>query len=489
MSVFTAVYSAQIKVAGVWTTITSSILDISGSNEATLNPDNALAFGDSSQIRITVRGKLALQSYDWELASFKATFGINGNSQLAFHGVITGRERSLDDLTFTCEGFAALLRDTKAYSPAFHRRPIATKTTASSVEDPDDAAYQAGPINWLLWQAGGRPVEQDANPTYVSEASFWYTCDHALLAPDWTWIAGENGWEEALKLVQASGGQLYQAPDGVIAYRQPYMIADGSGSITLTPSDYRTVRERQSSRQSMDTAIVTFLPRVLRPMQDVATDDTPRLIPAGETIAFDIEPQWPIASLETKTDTTLKDDALIVVFVSGVGAATPDTHYSHTISYSAQKISISITNDTTAPLAVHKVTLRGMPIIAGEAGNVTQGSGTRMKTVCDGNTYIQNQAHAERLANIYMDFYGDAHPLRTVSGCVYDPDATIGDVVALTVTEWSLSAVDHVITAIRHNQTGAEMELDLVEVDGLPKTSDHFIVGNDHTGLTKRLGY
>lgn len=200
MAVFSAVYSASIQVAGVWTTVTSTILDLSGSNEATLNPDNALAFGDSSQTRITVRAKLALQTYAWELVPFKATFGINGHSELAFHGVITGRERTIDELTFTCEGFAALLRNTKAYSPAFHRRPIATKTTAASVEDPDEPAYQAGPINWLLWQAGGRPVEQDSNPTYVSEASFWYSCDHALLAPDWTWIAGENAWDEALKL-------------------------------------------------------------------------------------------------------------------------------------------------------------------------------------------------------------------------------------------------------------------------------------------------
>src|SRR6266511_3258261 len=172
MSVHTAVYLAEIYSVGSWVDVTSSILEISGSNEATVNSDNALAFGDSSDTKISIKAKLALQSYTWALTPFRVTYTIDGNTQQAFAGVITERERTLNDLTFSCEGFAALIRDTKAYSPMFYLRPVATKTTVASVEDPTDPDYVAGPLNWLMWQAGGRPYEQDF--TYTSP-KFYYS--------------------------------------------------------------------------------------------------------------------------------------------------------------------------------------------------------------------------------------------------------------------------------------------------------------------------
>lgn len=489
MAVYTAIYTAELYDAG-WQDVTAYILDVQGGNEATPNSDNALAFGDSSQSRLTARARLPMQSYAWKLSPFRITYGMDALTAKAFHGVITSRDRSLDDLTLECEGYAALIRDVKEFSPAFHRRPVATKTTASSVEDPDDTSYRGGALNWLLWTAGGRPLEQDFDADYVTDAKFWYSLDQALLAPEWSWIAGENAWEEALKLVQASGGQLYQAPDGTIVYRQPYMIGDGAASgRAYNTSNFKTIRERQASRQTMTKALVFFIPRFLRPTQDVVTDDTERLIQVGETITFDLEPQWPIYTLEVQSAGQLKPEALIVNLLSGFSPAVMDTDFSHTVSYSAAKVSISITNLASSGLVVSKVTLRGQPIIAGEAGNVTVGADGTTKTVADQNTYIQSLDHAERLANIYLDFYADAHPLRTISGVVLDPELEIGDVVTLTVAEWSLDTVEHVVVTIRHSQTGAEMELDLVEIDGLPKTSDHFIVGEDATGLTKLLGY
>jgi hypothetical protein len=489
MPVYSAIYYAAVLVGGVWEEITPAVLSIEGSVDTSGNRDAALAFGDSSTTRISLRSMLELQTYNWPLLPIKVVFSRNATTQQAFQGVITDRERGLEELTFTCEGYAALIRDVKAYSPAFHRRPVATKTTAASVEDPSDTAYVAGPINWLLWIAGGRPLEQDFNPAYAN-ARFWYSLDQALIAPEWSWLAGENAWDEALKLVQASGGQLYQAPDGVIRYRQPYTIADGtSNGKSFSKANVRTIRERQSSRQVMDTAIVSYVPRLLRPTQDVVTDDTPRFIQIGETISFDLEPQWPIASLEQASSGQLKPEALVVNLLSGISAAVMDTDFSHTVTYTAQKVSITIMNLAIVPLALYKVTLRGQPIVAGEAGTVSIGSGTSIKTVCADNPYIQSREHAERLAHIYMDFYGDVRPIRTLAGCVFDPELAIGEAVSLSIPEWDLDSVWHVVVAIRHSQTGAEMELDVVEIAGLAKTSQHFIVGQDATGLTKLIGY
>lgn len=478
MTVHTAAYEAYIYSGGSWVDVSTSILEVDGALEATLNGDNALAFGDSSDARIHVRALLAMQSYAWELTPFKIQFGIDGSPVRAFQGVITERERTLSDLTFSCEGYAALLRDTKVYSPMFYLRPVATKTTIASVEDPTDPAYQAGPLNWLMWQAGGRPLEQDL--TYTS-ATFYYSFDQALFSPPFAWFAGENGWEEALKLVQAAGGQLYQDPEGTIVYRQPFVIADTSSTFALGMSDFAELRERQASHQVMDQATVSFVPRELRPLQDMAEDTTTRVIPAGEAVTFDIEPKWPLYTLED-----LAQSNFVIAFLDGT-PATLTTDFTVSTTFAAQRITLTIGNVASAPIVLYKLTLRGQPVLPLEAQSVTVGSGGTVKTVCDGNPYIQTRSDAEWLANLYLTFYADSHALRTASGLVYDPDIEIGNVGTLTAAPWSLSGVSHVVAAKRHSQTGAEMELDLVEIAGLPKASDFFIVGTDYTASGAKL--
>ncbi|MBK9944218.1 MAG: hypothetical protein IPP13_21670 [Kouleothrix sp.] len=488
MAIFTAIYSASIKVTGSWVDVTDLVLELSGSNEATRNADNALSFGDSSETRISVRGLLDLMAYTWEFTPFKAEFGMDGPAVQVFNGVITARDNTLDDVTFTCEGFAVLAKNMKEYSRVFVHKPVATKTTASSVEDPDEPAYAAGPINWILWKSGGRPVEQDFS---YPDAAFYYSCDRALIAPRFAWIAGENGWDEALKLVQASGGQLFQAADGTITYRQPYTIADNApGSPYLfTTSAFKGFKQRQSTRQLMTKALCSFIPRFLRPTQDVAEDTTSRLIPGGETITFDIEPTWPLYNLEQASKGQLAASCFTMTFLGGRGAVL-NTDYTHTLIITAQRISLTIENLTTRPMELAKVVLRGQPITAGEAGSVSYGSGTAVKEIASGNPYIQSALDGERLCQLYMAFYGDAHPLRTLSGCVYNPDRVIGEIVELSIDELGLSAVPHVIVAIRHSQTGAEMEVDLVEIEGIHKTSDFFIVGRNYTGVSSKLvGY
>lgn len=496
MSIATAIYSASIYSGGSWVDVTSSILAISGSAEASQSSDNALAFGDFSDTRIAVVAALALQSYTWGRTPFKVTFTVNGTAAEAFHGVITERERTLSDLTYTCEGFAALLRDTKVYSPLFYRRPVATKTTAASVEDPSNIAYVAGPLNWLMWQAGGRPAEQD----YVyPSAAFYYSFDFALLAPDWAWLAGEDGWSEGLKMVQAAGGQLYQGPDGIIHYRNPYAIADGSvGAFAYTLSSFADLREQQSSRHVATQFTVPFIPRALRPIQDVAEDTTPRFIPAGEQAIFSVEPKWPLYTLDTQSGlvrapldgssiSDLRSEDLTIVTALDA-AATQGVDYFCSVVFAAQRLAVTITNLSTWPIAIYKVKLRGQPILPDEAGSVTVGSGTVAKTAAEGNPYVQTRQHAERLASLYLAFYGAAHPLRSVSGLLFNPALTIGALGTLTALD--LSAVAHVVSAIRHSETGVKMDVDLVEIAGLHALSEFYIIGTDYSAASSKiLGY
>src|SRR5262249_45006677 len=134
-----------------------------------------------------------------------------------------------------CVGASAFAQPTKAYSGLFVLRALFTKTSASSIEDPANGSYAAGVGNYGLWQAGGRPYEQSGS--YPS-ASFYYSCDQAVLCPPFSWLAGEDAWAELQKLAQAAGGQLYQNTLGTVVYRQPLAIVANTPTYPFDESVY-----------------------------------------------------------------------------------------------------------------------------------------------------------------------------------------------------------------------------------------------------------
>lgn len=483
MAIATATYLVEWRPAGVWTDISSAVLDVRGDDAITLSPDNALAFGDASEQRASVTTSTALAATSWSRTPIRITYTINGTARLAFAGIVTGRRRRGDALEFDCVGFAELLRATKAYSAALERRPVATKTSASSVEDPDDPSWQAGLINWILWQAGGRPSEQSGS--YPS-ATFYYSCDQAALAPTWSWAAGEDGWAELQKLAEAGGGQIFQRGDGVVCYRQPYGYPDGTATYTFDESVYGPDPSEAASASKVCTAVrCSYVQRAERPLQQVADDTTARLIAIGESITVVLEPSWPITSLETRGG-SLTDTAVHASM--GIEEAVQGTHYTTVVSWSAQQVTVGINNSSGYPLSVWSITLRGTPIMPIESGSVTIGSGVNQRAVQD-NPYIQDEAHARRLCQLYLLYYGAPRPVRTIARCVYDPLRAVGEAVRLTIGIWSISSQLHLIAAIRHDATGLFADYDLIPIDDLPTAGDYFQVGTAYSGLSRKLTY
>jgi hypothetical protein len=483
MAVATANYQVEWKPASSWGDITSSVLSVSGGNAITGNRDNALAFGDSSDSTAEVEVKDSLGG-SWARAPIRITYTVNGVAAKAFAGIILEREREDPTMRFRAVGYAELIRATKAYSEPMYRRPVATKTTAASVEDPSSGSYRAGLINWIFWQAGGRPLEQAGS--YPS-ATFYYSCDEAALAPQWSWAAGEDGWAECQKLAQASGGQVFQASDGTVMYRQPYGYADATPLYTFDESVYKDVGEQASAAKRCTSVRCSYVTRAERPLQKVAEDSTPHFIHVGETLTLTVEPSWPISELETASGASVAKDALQMTFGSGE-QATLGTHYSATATVKAQQVVLIITNTTTYPLQLWSYTLKGKPIMASEGGSVIVGSGTEQRTI-DDNPYIQSEPHARRLAHLYLLFYGSARPVRTIKGCVYDPDRTVGEVVNLTITRWGITAQPHIIVSIEHDETGLFSDYQLAYVGDLPKASDYFQIGPSYSGQSKKIAY
>jgi hypothetical protein len=462
-------------------------LDISG------NRANALAFGDSTTSKATVELSDALAASNWKRKAIRITFKVNGVERV-FQYLMVGRRRARAKLTFRCEDFTELLRKTKVYSPLFILRPVATKTTAASQEDPDAGGYVAGAMNFLFWRSGGRPLEQNGNVTYQNEAKFWYSCDHAILAPAYSWVAGENGYDEAIRLCQASGGMLYQTTDGTIRYRQPYAIADATPTFVFDESVYGDVEEEEETDQLATQVNCAYVPRDARPMQDIVDDSTVRIIAAGESKAITIDPQWPLRNLEiSAVSPHLLPEALVVAALDGrVMAQTLSGGYSHTLSWSAQRVVITITDTAGVPIAVWRVKLRGEPITAGEGGSVQVGTaalGEPILTLAD-SPLIQNEDHARRLCQMVLQFYSAPRPMRKAKDCAYMPERTLGETVNFTRARWSETNRKHVVVGIHVDKSGRRADYDLIPVDDLPVTSDFYQVGTNYTGVpSKKVGY
>lgn len=481
----TAAFTVEWKPAGSWVDITSSIAEVSGDLELSGNRDNALSFGDASDLRCTVQtSNLSLQATAYLDVPIRVFFDIDGTEAQEFHGIIAGRDRDQTSLTFQCEGFQRLIARTRVYSPAFFRRPVATATSIASIEDPDDPDYAAGLINYALWQAGGRPAEQDFDfPT----ATFYYSIpETALLAPEWSWLAGENAWDECLKLARASGGQIFQGGDGIVYYLQPLSFGSGTAAFTFDENVYGDLTEAGTGDLVVTKVQCAYVPRVAQAVQEVLNDTTPRLLPDLVTTTIVLEAQNPLKAL-LLSGGTLPADALKACFLDGRETVAGDLDV--TVTLLGQQITLEIENTSAYPISLNAIVIQGEPIVAGEAGTSSAGTGENMLTLED-NPYVQSQAHAERLCIMALAFHGSQLPLRTASDLIYDPERLVGETVEVDCSRWSLTNVAHLIVAKRHSETGIVAAYDLVPVAGLPTMADFFIIGaTSYTGQTKKLGF
>lgn len=484
--VTTISYTVEYQSAGSWFQIPANQVErVSSSLETTGNLENGVAFGDNSQVQGSIEVARSLWSVLTDQMPVRVTYTVGAATARAFVGLIASRRRTLTRCEIELEGIASKIASTRFYSNALYRRPAATKTTASSIEDPANVAYNAGLINRIMWEAGGRPVEQSGSyPTAI----FSYGCDQALFAPEWSWVAGEDGWQEALRLARACGGQLFVDTLGVVRFRSALSFANSAPTYTFTESVYRECSERYAAGQLATKVICQFIPRFGQALQEVADDASPRLLQRNGSLTVVLEPQWPCSSFDTPSN-QLRPEAVVAVFGDGTKAPQGGAGYTHTITFAAQRVALSFQNQTARPIIIHRIMLKGTPIAPGEPGSITSGSGTTEKTIED-NPYVQSKSHAQRLADLVLSFYGTVRPFREIEGCPWDPNRLIGEVVGLTCQDFGLTNSPHVITAIRNDDTGATAGYTLVYVGDLIKESDFFLIGStDYSGQSRKLGF
>ena len=492
MTVFTTAYDLEWKPAGSWTAVAdNSVVSITGNLE-TAQADGGVGFGTTSHAKASVTVlRTAVAGITLSRLPVRFTYTVGASSELAFVGIARSWSGDRYTITLECTGLLEDMseRTKDIYTALRYRRAPMTKTTASSIEDPTNGSYQGGVVNELFWEAGLRPFEQAGS--YAS-ADGYYSFNQALRAPDWTWIAAENGWSAALELARAVGGKFYNGTDGAVYYRNPLsMIGSVTKTYNLASADamdhYTGLSEEGNTDQFASTITVSYIPRSIQPTQEVISDTTLRVVAAGETVTFSLEPQWPLYSVVLDGG-TLKANNIFATYYDGTLVAYGAGGMTVVTTIDGQRITLAITNGAALNFQITKIVIHGQPVAAGEAGSVTVGSGQPTKVLED-NPFIQSEAHARALATMGLSFYGQARPIRTLTGCVFDPDRTADETVNLTDSALGLSAAPHLILGISHSETGRVADYTLLDADDLPALADYWLVQAASQSGSKLVGW
>ena len=495
----------------VWTQILDArVVSISGDTSATDNDSNAVAFGSPSDSSATVEvedyaisGTYLSNPY-WINRLVRISLGFDTSDfVVVYQGPITSIDKSNETITYNLGSSLDFLNLVKIHTPIYYRRPIATKTTIATQENPDLGGYVGGLLNLMLWRAGGRPLEQKGLNYNEDDYSwrFWYSLEQSLVTPDFTWLSGENAKDEIFSMVRATGGQLYQALDGVVRFVQPLSFGDitnYSSYYVFTDSVFDGYSEHLEAGEDLTKVSLTFTPRRVDPEQELIEDTTPRFFAPGEYKWIELaaqNPVWNYLGLIPYNQQTAVNN--MQYFLLDGRVAIP---YIYDIVTNAGQLTIGISNsDNDSPMVLNSIKIKGRPLGVADEQTATYDAGYSFFGYSDlparnleNNPYVQNQAHAERLVRMYYDFYAERKATITLDNVQYDPDRYVGELVQLN-TRYNLNnpaLTIYRITSISHSNLGTTMSVGLVKVSALPSRDEMFIIGGTYAaGTVKKLSY
>lgn len=495
---------------GTWhIMLNARIASISGSADSTGNQDNGVSFGTpadpSASIEMEdyqVDGIRYMHDPYWINKPVKIGFGFDTSDFVTiYQGPNKSMSRKNEAITLTLGGSLDYLADVKLHTPIYYRRPAATKTTIASQENPDDVGYLAGLINLAFWRAGGRPLEQQGiNYTEAStDWKFWYSCEQALIAPDYSWYSGDNTQDEVYSLARAVGGQVYQDTSGTVRYTQPLSFGDKTSYVsyyTFTDSVFDGYTENISKGELVGTLKMLYTPRRVEVMQTIVEDTTPRQIEpfalSSMTQTIELSSDKPIYQYQGLT--AFDDSTAVITMKAQLLDNRPIVPTIGTVEQYANKVLIVVSNpDSVTPMIITSIKIEGRPLEANDDLNIQYPlpafAFLPEKTV-ENNVYVQNEAHAKRLIRMIYDFYNELRPIITLDNVQYDTDRFVGEIVQLSSRYNDDAAKYFRIIKIAHNNLGTTMSIDLVQITSIPNRSDMFIINGSYSGSdTRELSY
>lgn len=457
--------------------------------ETDTDPTSPFFIGDQStaSASLTVKSVATYYGEDWEDRKIRIKKQLlTGVLARRFEGIIVARKTSVanDEISYDCVSYAELVRRTKIHSPLIRRRRGATKTSLSSIEDPSDGDYAGGLMNYAFWQAGGRPWEQDFD---YPDALFYYSCDWALFKPEWSWLNGEDTWDECARLARACGGQLYIDHNGVVRFRSPFTPTQGAISLTWDEGDYQDISESVSTKAVTTQVNVPWNYREVQGVQVLWELPEPTSVPANTyTDLASFTPDWPVYVWEAfdavgdqvylsqlnKGDFLVSDLSNFEVTPARNAADGTYVRF-EVLEIGGQHLRLRLQHDRDAPIIWNRLVLRGAPVQVIDAGMVEVGSGDE-QYIFEDNPFVSSPDHAEQLGEMLLAYLGTPRPLRTLVGLIYDEDRYPGERANVTSADLGLSAVAHVIAGIRVKD-GGTMDVDCIPVADLPQYADIYV--------------
>lgn len=481
-------FDVEVWTGAAWLSVKEHVTAASASIDAQGGASGAAAMGPN----VTPEATVELAAAGWLQASdrtpVRISFGFGTSATVVrFGGIVTGRSRGPRYGRWELRGWDAHIEGQEVRSLLYRRRPIATQTTISSVEDLSLSTNRTGLINIALWMCGGRPWEQRLS--YPS-ALFFYRCTTALIGPEYTWTPGDSPWEVIRRLCRAAGGQIYQDGEGTICYVDPITLATGTPLFTFTDealsqeqraaqgkAGYEDIQLEIDSLASITGASCAFVSRRVQGEQTIYEDATPRQIAAGAVLTLNCDTQLPLYSLGAATC-----DA--VVIRTATQATTSQVAVAATLG-SAQRVTVTITNTLAEPVMVDALRIAGRPVSAGEEGSASYSTGTGRVVSIEDSAYVQSERHAAQLCRMVYEAEANGGQIYILSGCSYDPDRFVGEVIGLTSSELGVAALRCRI--VRIEADGIWMSVTLAPLGSLPTRDSVHLIGA--VSGTKELAY
>lgn len=481
--------------SGTWSSVVADVERVGHAQELT-GSIGGFAFGTGRRLAAEITIDQALFGTAWQGRRVRIGYGFeSSNRVIRFVGVITGRSRGRRSGAWRVGGLDTIIGNEKVWSPLFTKRAPFTRTSATSVENPASAGYRGGIGNYLAWTLGGRPLEQQAS---YPNALFYYSFEQSVLAPKYTWTAGENLWNELDRLCQSCGGQVFQDNSGTLRYVGPLGLATGLPVYTLTDAPltaaqrseqnaipYGDVSEDSDLKQVTTGVSCVFTERLLQGTQTIydKQDPLPAPLRGGETATIQCDTQWPIfdagrvaVTVEAAIGRTLAKPsaAQLVVTIT---------------DRKATRFAVQLTNTLGEPIQIYRVKLAGRPITAAEPGSAffsASGALDTAKTMeIPESPLIQSASHARRLCRMIWDFHGGDRGRIRLSDVPYHPYLQLGAPVYFTSVDWEETNTVCRVVALRPAGDGF-MEVELGRAAGLPVRDEFYIIGQTYSAADVR---
>jgi hypothetical protein len=428
-----------------------------------------------------------------------------------FTGIVQGKDETVsveaNEVGYRAVGLGEWVRRTRAISHLWPRRYAATRTTATSIEDPAHPQYAGGLINYLFWKAGLRPWAQLAS---YPNAIGYYHCDHALRAPAWTWANGEDGYAECGELARSVGGVITQTPDGVVRFVSP--LSPSLGGVVATLSEgatagiagatyYGKLTTKRQRTTRFTQVRVDWARRVKQGMQQIwelpervrvpAKGEAPQYADYGY-VDIEFQPDYPIyryyklgagdpltMSEATPDNMGVSDFSQWPVTPRRNGLEGKATFF-EVLEIGAQRVVGRFKHNYLQPLWLNTLRIQGEPVVVVHEGQAVVGTpGTQVNY--PPNLYVSDQNHGEFLGAMLLAFHTVERPLRTADDVIFNPAIAAGVKVLVHSTRSGLSpAVLHLVTkaTITVDGDGIRQSLDLIPIGDLPQIEDTWLWGD-----------